>query len=189
MGSQRVRHNLATKQRQQHRLKCPIKLIIFLTWSDQCHFLIVYWFLSDQCFRENEIQFPLLLLLLSRFSCVRLCAITRLPCPWDSPGIAWPQYQGEVCFIFLHELFCVRSELSKSKDHNNDNLCKISPFKWNQNSTLEQTWLLSSRLYGHQRLRVSSGWQNKILKATWGEINNLEVEGYMKKYVGIFFHF
>ena len=59
--------------------------------------------------------------------------------------------------FFLHELFCVRSELSKSKDHNNDNLCKISPFKWNQNSTLEQTWLLSSRLYGHQRLRVSSG--------------------------------
>ena len=33
----------------------------------------------------------MLLLLLSRFSCVRLCAThrqqpTRLPCPWDSPG-------------------------------------------------------------------------------------------------------
>ena len=33
----------------------------------------------------------MLLLLLSRFSCVRLCAtprrqLTRLPCPWDSPG-------------------------------------------------------------------------------------------------------
>ena len=28
----------------------------------------------------------LLLLLLSHFSCVRLCATTRLLCPWDSPG-------------------------------------------------------------------------------------------------------
>ena len=28
----------------------------------------------------------MLLLLLSRFSHVRLCVPTRLPCPWDSPG-------------------------------------------------------------------------------------------------------
>ena len=52
----------------------------------------------------------LLLLLLSRFSCVRLCAThrwqpTRLPCPWDSPG----KSTGVGCH-FLLQCMKVKSE-------------------------------------------------------------------------------
>jgi len=56
----------------------------------------------------NEIS--LLLLLLSCFSRVRLCAThrwqpTRLPCPWDSPG----KNIGVVCHFFL-QCMKVKSE-------------------------------------------------------------------------------
>ena len=47
----------------------------------------------------------LLLLLLSRFSRVRLCAPTRLPCPWDSPG----KNTGVGCH-FLLQCVKVKSE-------------------------------------------------------------------------------
>ena len=52
----------------------------------------------------------LLLLLLSRFSCVRLCAThrqkpTRFPCPWDSPG----KNTGVGCH-FLLQCMTVKSE-------------------------------------------------------------------------------
>ena len=61
MGSQRVGHDWATS-------------VSSLSWG-----LVVYCLLSH------------ILLLLTRFSRVRLCAThrrqpTRLPCPWDSPG-------------------------------------------------------------------------------------------------------
>lgn len=79
-------------------------------WNCLC--FKVYHFLTwnDQCSREKKIQFPLLYL----------------------------TYQGGVCFIyFLHELFCVKNKLSKSKSHSSELLCKISAFKRNQNSPLE----------------------------------------------------
>ena len=52
----------------------------------------------------------ILLLLLSRFSCVQLCAThrwqpTRLPCPWDSPG----KNTGVGCH-FLLQCMKVKSE-------------------------------------------------------------------------------
>ena len=52
----------------------------------------------------------LLLLLLSHFSCVRLCVTpqtqpTRLPCPWDSPG----KNTGVGCH-FLLQCMKVKSE-------------------------------------------------------------------------------
>ena len=55
-------------------------------------------------------ELSLLLLLLSRFSCVRLCAIpetaaTRLPRPWDSPG----KNTGVGCH-FLLQCMKVKSE-------------------------------------------------------------------------------
>ena len=59
---------------------------------------------------QNLCSFKLLLLLLSRFSRVRLCAThrrqpTRLPSPWDSPG----KNTGVGCHFFL-QCMKVKSE-------------------------------------------------------------------------------
>ena len=58
----------------------------------------------------KPIYISVLLLLLSRFSCVRLCATPQTaahqaPCPWDSPG----KNTGVGCH-FLHQCMKVKSE-------------------------------------------------------------------------------
>lgn len=88
------------------------KVYHFLTWSDQCHFLIIHWLEATRVPEEKKILFLLLYL-----------------------NIGGGREGG--CFIyFCNELFSVKNKISKSKSHNSDNLCKISVFKWNQNSPL-----------------------------------------------------
>ena len=49
---------------------------------------------------EKDTLLPLLLLLLSHFSHVRLCATPRLPRPWDSPG----KNTGVGCHFLLQRM-------------------------------------------------------------------------------------
>ena len=60
---------------------------------------------SEVSQKETHQYSMLLLLLLSRFSCVRLCAThrqkpTRFPCPWDSPG----KNTGVGCHFLLQSM-------------------------------------------------------------------------------------
>ena len=88
---------------------------IFRTQESNQHLLcLLHWqevFLTSATWEAQKLR---LLLLLSRFSCVRLCAThrqqpTRLPRPWDSPG----KNTGVGCH-FLLQCMKVKSEVAQS---------------------------------------------------------------------------
>ena len=86
------------------------QLIVSRTWTTRTYYLVSKQFVGPLIGQTGIKSELLLLLMLSRFSCVRLCAThrrqpTRLLCPWDSPG----KNTGVSCH-FLLQCMKVKSE-------------------------------------------------------------------------------
>ena len=87
-----------------------LSLCCCISIDDYCYIVSITWILHISSNHSSANGYLLLLLLLSRFSCVRLCnpidgIPPRLPHPWDSPG----KSTGVGCH-FLLQCMKVKSE-------------------------------------------------------------------------------
>ena len=110
-------------------------------------------------YQVYAIRSRLLLLLLSRFSCVRLCATpqmaaTRLPCLWDSPskntGVGILKASGDQSMLHRTLGFCVKIILWEmdplKKREQNFNCCSLYPFSPCYDTVLGSSVLFQSYL-------------------------------------------